>query len=317
MLGEEACADGLYKTLCPAVRYQMLAAKVESSKYKASNTVFSWNLNGYAYDPPSNASDLFDGWDDTTIFFPTIKAEQDVEELDVTATPKDALQPVTGSRLMTIVKPAAFVKSSDESISWPLQYNMESQETKNAVNTVQDNSMYDALISSNAGYYLDFVPDYFLMNDSGVDIDWKINGESIRSVDFYEKNPDLGQITLGENDQKISIPTSASEGAYYSLGVSVSKYWSNDERNILYSAWGITPQTLIGDSSVTISTVSQPLDSGELSASNPKQILAAVGTHLPQYLMYILRLALTILIMFFASVLFYGLTQRLTLYEKE
>jgi hypothetical protein len=38
---------------------------------------------------------------------------------------------------------------------------------------------------------------------------------------------------------------------------------------------------------------------------------------LPYYTMYILRLTLTLLVMFFVSIFFYNLTQKISLYEEK
>jgi len=313
IIGEEVCNDGLYKTLCPAVQNQMLGAKVTGNKYNLSNSEFSWSLNGNQYNVPADSSKYFDGLDSRTIIFPITKPEQEIEEISVTATPKNELRPVTGGRLVTVVKPALFIKTADESVSWPMKFTVPDETRKFASRDIISSDMFEALINKQVSYRLDFVPDYLLEEDYlNILIDWKFNGASTNFNNVYEENPDLQRLDLEDNDRTIKFTTSELEGRYYTLGAEIIKYWSDEERKISYTAWGINPETLRGETGITIATVSA-LTEEESALASPKQILAAIGTHLPHYLMYNLRLALTLLVMFFVSAGFYGLSQRLRL----
>jgi hypothetical protein len=119
-------------------------------------------------------------------------------------------------------------------------------------------------------------------------------------------------MTTEDDDQTAKFTVSETEGIYYTLGASIKKYWSDEEKTILSDAWGISPQTLEGENSVTITTVI--LEEGiDAVSTGPQQILAAIGTHLPHYFMYVLRLALTLAVMFFLSVGFYALSSKLEL----
>jgi hypothetical protein len=306
------CDKDLYKALCPAAQYQMMAAKISGSKYTKSNSKFSWTLNGETLTTPTNASSLFDSWDDVTVFFPITKGEQEIETLSVTATPTNSLQPVTGSRLITVVTPALFIKSSDTSTSWTTTRTVEDSNTKSSSFDVEMADMLEAKAGSEVSYYLTFVPDYILADDpDNTLIDWTINGESWRDGD-YQSDSTLASMTTENNDQTAKFTVSETEGTYYTLGASIKKYWSDAEKTILSGAWGISPQTLEGEGNVTITTVISEPGMNEVSAG-PQQILAAIGTHLPHYFMYILRLALTLAVMFFLSIGFYVLSSKLEL----
>jgi hypothetical protein len=318
IVGDEICTDGLYKTLCPVTHGQMLAAEVSGSHYKSSNSQFSWTIDGNPAYPPADASLLFDGWTSTTIFLPITKDEQEIENISVTATSKDELQPATGTRLATVVHPAAFIKSGDANLSWPKTYTAEAPNQKSVYQTFESPNAFEALTNSSPSYYLDFVPYYLIGEDANSQINWSVNGADVTSPDFYENNPYLGQISLENNDRTIRLPMSATEGSFTDLSAKVKKYWTDDERGIAYTAWGIAPNTLSGDSSVSIETVFAPTATDNTSAAaGTGQILAAIGTHLPHYFMYLLRLALTMAVMFVVSVGFYGLTQGLNLADAD
>ncbi|MDP1846046.1 MAG: hypothetical protein Q8L09_04925 [Candidatus Moranbacteria bacterium] len=306
------CDKDLYQLLCPAVQYQMMAAKISGSKYTKSNSEFFWTLNGETLAAPSGASSLFDGWDDVTVFFPITKGEREVETLSVTATPKNNLQPVTGSRLITVVTPALFIKSSDTSASWTTTQIVEDSGKKFSSVDVERTNMLEAKAGAEVSYYLDFVPDYLLADDpDNTLINWTVNGESWREGG-YESDSALGSMTTENNDQAAKFTVSGTEGIYYTLGASIKKYWSDEEKAILSDAWGISPRTLEGENSVTITTVIlEPGIDGVVAG--PQQILAAIGTHLPHYFMYVLRLTLTLAVMFFLSVGFYALSSKLEL----
>jgi hypothetical protein len=318
VVGDEVCNDGLYKTLCPVVKGQMLAAQVSGSHYKSGNSQFSWTVDGSAAYPPANASLLFDGWSNTTIFLPVTKDEQQVENISVTATSKDELQPATGTRLATVVHPAAFIKSGDTSLSWPKVYTAEDPNHKATYQKIESSDAFNTVISADASYYLDFVPGYLLSNDGNTAIDWSINGTGISDANFYANNPTINGISTANNNQQLTISTPAAVGEYFTLGANVKKYWSDDERSIAYSAWGIAPDTLSGNSSASVEMVAAPATDNTVGAANsPGQILAAIGTHLPHYFMYLLRLVLTMAVMFVVSAGFYGLTQRLNFSDEE
>ncbi|OGI25607.1 MAG: hypothetical protein A3J76_06035 [Candidatus Moranbacteria bacterium RBG_13_45_13] len=316
-VGNEVCNEGLYAALCPAVKGQMLAAKVSGSHYKSSDSQFAWKVNGNPFYPPASASQLFNGWNNTTIFFPITKEEQEFEEISVIATFKDELQPATGSRLVTVVRPAVFIKSADTSVSWPKVYTAEDPYRKTTYQNIESSDAFEALTGSKASYNLDFVPYYLLGEDSNSTIDWGVNGTSIFSPDFYENNPYLGLVELENSDRTIQLPTGDVEGVFQTLSAQVKKYWSEDERGISYTAWGVAPETLSGETSVSIESVSSSSAGITGKAETPGQILAAISTHLPHYFMYLLRLALTLVVMFFASVVFYGLTQKMSLLNEE
>ncbi|MFH0930207.1 MAG: hypothetical protein V1814_03070 [Candidatus Moraniibacteriota bacterium] len=317
VVGEEICTDGLYKSLCPVVKGQMLAAQVSGSGYTASNSEFLWKVNGSPLYIPANASQLFDGWNNTTVFFPITKEEQGIEDISVTATSKDQLEPATGTRLTTVVHPALFIKSSDTNVSWPKTYTAEDTLHPLASYTAESSSVFEALTNSGASYELDFVPYYLLSQDSNTTIDWSVNGTSISSPDFYTNNPSMNAFEVGDDNQTITLPTGTSEGTFIALAAEVKKYWSDDERSIAYTTWGVAPNTLSGNSSINIETVA-PIESAEnVGAASPGQILAAIGTHLPHYFMYLLRLVLTMAVMFIVSAGFYGVTQRLNFADEE
>ncbi len=315
-IGEEVCSDGLYAHLCPAVQYQMLAAKVTSGKYTNGNSEFAWTVNGNPHYPPPESSSLFSGWDSNIAFFPITKQTQEIEEVSVTATKKGELQPVAGSRLVTVVEPAAFIKSADTSTAWPASYVTEDPERRQSYIQVESSDMFDALTSSTASFYLDFVPYYILGDDLNTEIEWNMNGVSVYDYDFYEKNSLSGAVNLENNNQVFEFQTADAEGVYYNLSADVEKYWSDEERAISYTAWGVAPQNARGSGSATVATTFlSPFE--ETALNEPGQILAAIGTHLPHYFMYLLRLVLTIGVMYFASAALYGLANRLPAeYEK-
>jgi hypothetical protein len=312
--GKEVCDDGLYATLCPAVQFQMLAATVSGGS-KLGEAEYSWSLNGNPLFLPKNAS-LFDGWSDKTVFFPITKEDNGIEEISVTAVPKNRLEPVSGSRLVTVVHPAAFIKSGDESTAWPLSYYIDNEDKKLSSVEVKSPDAFEAVAYSTSTFFVDTVPSYLIADDPNTFINWKINGSSVYDNEFYTANPDMGIVKFENNDQTIRIPFNSDEGVSHNLGVELKKYWTDAEKNILFSAWGIAPENLEGGASSDVFMVYQYPEE-ESAGVKPRQILAAIGTNLPHHFAYVLRLALTILVMFFASSAIYGLTGKIGLYEEK
>jgi hypothetical protein len=229
------------------------------------------------------------------------------------------LQPVIGSRAITVVKPALFIKSSDSSTSWPVSYTAEDSNEMYGFKTITSSKALNALTDSEVSYYLDFVPDYLIGEDTdNTLVNWTINGSEIGSEDIDTYASDLQDITLESDNRMISFATGSAEGQSYDLGASLKKYWGDDEKKIIYNTWGVVPETVEGETSINLATTTENSEeNGTYTMAGPGQILAAVGTHLPHYAMYVLRLFLTIFVMFFLSIGFYGLTQRVGFYEKE
>lgn len=314
VLGKEVCTE---EARCPVVHNQLLAAKVSSSDYTASNSDFAWSINGKAYPLPSDPSDLFEGWNSTAIFFAIIESEGDTPAVSVTATPKDELQPVTGSRLLSVVKPAISIKNSASSASWPKTYLVEDNSSPNSAYEMESSTVFESLTDSEVSFDLNYLPDYFFEGDTNTSIDWKIDGTSLGSGDFSESNLGLHGVATENDGRTLKLTTGSLEGAYHTIEAVVKKYWSADEKNILGTAWGIRPDTLESHYSVDLASIAISSVGDESALANPLRILAAVGTHIPHYLLYILRLALTLAVMFVASAGFYSLTQNVRLFGDE
>lgn len=313
-LGEKICTEGLYAALCPAVKGQMLAAKISGSRYNASNSEFTWQTNENILNIPKDVSNYFDGWSDTTVFFPITKQEQQLEEISVTVTPTDKLEPVKAGRLITVVEPVALIRSSDTNIAWPKVQTVQSGSTRDSYQTVNNLNMLETFPGSDVSLYLDFVPHYLLADDENTVIDWQFGGMSLSDESFEETYGDLNVLTVEGTDLLFTAPETV--GAYFDISANLKKYWSQEEADIMLNAWGIAPRPLESDRGITITTVEEPAVDTTAS-NNPVQLLAAIGTHLPHYIMYNLRLALTLLIMLFLSFWLYALIQKTARYEED
>lgn len=317
VIGDAICTEGLYLSLCPVVKGQMLAAVVSGGSYSSSNSQFAWTVDNVPVYPPENAAQLFDGWSNTAIFLPITKDEKEIVNISVTATSKDELLPATGTRLATVVHPAAFIKSGDTGVSWSKVYTAPDPNLINVSNSIEGGNEFQSVSGANALFFLDFVPDYLLTSDQNTSIDWSVNRTSVSDPNFYTNNPFIGAIQTTNNGKQIVVTNPPIVGDFYTLGVDVKKYWSEDERSIAYSAWGIVPNTLASSSSASIEMASEQNPDIVGSAGGPGQILAAIGTHLPHYFMYLLRLILTMTVMLIISAGFYGISQRMSLFNEE
>jgi len=309
-LGEKICDEGLYAALCPAVKGQMIAAKISGSRYTAGNSEFSWQTNGNVLNTPANVSEYFDGWSGTTVFFPVTKQERQLEEVSVTVTPKNALEPVKSGRLVTVVEPVALIRSSDETSAWPQTRLVKTSLTRDSYQNVSNLEMLETYPGSDVSLYLDFVPYYLLADDENTVVEWEFDGKSLDDEIFSETFWEPNVLTSNEG-RDLSFTAPDVVGAYHNVSVSLKKYWSEDERKIMYNAWEVVPRSLQSDRSATITTVEEPADNS-ISSAKPTQLLAAIGTHLPHYLMYNLRLVLTVLVMLFSSFWLYALIQKTT-----
>jgi len=314
VLGKEVCDEA---ALCPVVHNQLLAARVSSGEYTSSNSDFAWSINGKAYPLPSDPSGLFSGWDSTTIFFAIIENEGDTPDVSVTATRKNALQPVMGSRSLSVVKPATFIENSASSTSWPKTYLADDNSSPGGTYAMESSTAFESPTESAVSFDLKYLPDYLFEGDPNIFIDWKIDGTSITSSDFFESNLGLSGVAAENDGRTLKFTTGAANGNYHSIEAVVKKYWNADEKNILGTAWGISPDTLESSFTVGLTSLVPSPAKGTSASANPTRVLAAIGTHLPHYFMYLLRLALTLAVMFVVSAGFFGLTQNLRLFGDE
>ncbi|MDD3487039.1 MAG: hypothetical protein PHF35_01510 [Candidatus Moranbacteria bacterium] len=307
-LGKEVCNGATY---CPVVKNQLLAAKVSSSGYDVSGSEFSWNINGTDYPTPSDPSDLFSGWDDATTFFGIVENAGETLDITVKATPKDALEPVAGTRQLIVVDPSAYIFSTNPN-SRPTTYSVDDENTRDLSYELSSSHVFEADTGSDVAYTVGLSPDYLFSGSENAEIDWKINGTSIADSDFDPETFGISDVATDDSGKTLAFKTGDAEGASYTIEADVKRYWSADEKNILGTAWDITPSTLLASSSIDITTVAAPLDAEDAtSLGHPGQILAAISTHLPHYFMYLLRLVITVSVMFIMSAGFYGLSQSL------
>jgi len=311
--GDEVCSTGTY---CYVVPNQMLAAKVASSSYTKSTSDFAWTVNGENYPTPSDVSDSFDGWDDATTYFAIIENEGDTPAVTLTATPNNSLAPVTVTRYLYVASPSASITSADSGTSWGKVSTVDDTETMHSTTTATSKTSFEAATDSEVSYSLNLVPSYLYDDTANTSIDWKISGTSINDTDFSEDDLGISGVTTENNDKTLKFTTGSTDGSYYTIEADVKKYWSADEKSILDTAWGVTPETIESTASIDASTITAE-DTTSAAPGDTGQILAAIGTHLPHYFMYLLRLALTMAVMFVVSAGFYGLTQRLSLSDEE
>ena len=157
-------------------------------------------------------------------------------------TPKDKLEPVKSSRLITVVEPVALIRSSDKLTAWPKSENVKVGSTKDSYQVVENLNMLETFPGSNVSLYLDFVPYYLLAEDENTVIDWQFGGLSISDESFEETYGDLNVLTVEGDDLIFVAPESV--GAYLNISVNLKKYWSEDEVNIMLNAWDIVPRPL-------------------------------------------------------------------------
>jgi hypothetical protein len=311
VLGKEICNGYAY---CPVVQNQLLAAKASGSSYTSSGSDFAWSINGESYPTPSNPSDLFDGWSDTTTFFGIVENPGNTLSITVNATPKDTLQPVTSTRYLSVISPSVSISTADSAASWANTYTVDDNSRKDSFFTMASENVFKASTNSDVSYSLFFSPDYLYEDPENTGVDWKINGTSINSLDFANNSLDISGVQTENDGKTLKFKTGSTEGASYAIQADAKKYWGTDEKNILATAWNLSPNTLESTASIDVSTVAASATApDQTSLGNSGQILAAIGTHLPHYFMYLLRLVLTISVMFAISAGFYGLTQKISL----
>lgn len=233
-VGDEICEyvsgqTNLYYEVCPVYPNQVIAAKaiprIEETQGAGSDDFeiesYSWELNGEPLNPPMTCP--FDSCDmEDVVYFPVIGNDLDVGEITVTAKRKNG-ENLAAQRMFSINRPLVRIYSDDVSAAWYFEKE-DGTESENVLETYDQNRVT---------FRADLIPDYLVL-DENTYITWFINDIEITPEVAELDGPD---IVLEDN--KITYTAGGTPGTSSTIMARVDRKFTDDEIELLSSAWGI------------------------------------------------------------------------------
>ena len=277
--GSEICTNSIENAVCPVAKDSIISLKTSS----ATMTDFLWTIDGT---PISYASCFFDGCDPTkqtnAAYFPVLKEVGSQYTVNLTATDSNTGEKVSLSRIFKVTDPTITIASADESVCKPTQLGNyidtsgKAWPDYSATNFVGISNNPIKLKATIAG----------MATDPG-SYTWFVNGVAATSDEV-------------SSNGVLTIPSSQAGNSY---AISVASLYTRDipTKTALATYWNVpTDQFYEQQLSSSINLAIQDGTPTTVSAKTGK-IMATIYNSTPAYLAFLLRIALTIFLILFAS----------------
>lgn len=143
----------------------------------------------------------------------------------------------------------------------------------------------------------------YYLNESDVELQWFIGGQEINEG-FIEENPEMNILISGD---EISFITPSDLNGM-TLGVNIFKHISDEEKQDLFSAWGIDINRDYLEEQSSISVRRDISDiSGQEELSSVKVFFASTVKNAPEYILFFLKLSVIVVLIWsalFGSMIF-------------
>lgn len=299
--GPQICDTGLYKDICPVYPFEVLVAESVVADGSPAFDRYAWQMNEQKIDSVVNCR-IFGGVGCTTVsdevFFSVNGTEDSIASIEV-ANKRDDANFVT-QRILSVSSPQAVIET-----------------VGGATATIRtDGTISDTIFEADNMTVVTFkaipVPRYLTINadaiqdDNEVNLVWYINDTEITS-DFLAQSPQpMGlNVTIPAFDEiSFTIPVDMTMGTGIDLKARLVKKFSsggdNEYVEMLKDTWGIIDShTVAKDSSVSVRT---SFNMALAQGTTLKQYLASSINNAPHYLIFVIRLAIAMVLIW--SVLF-------------
>jgi len=263
---------------CPIVENSIIGMVVPNDDGKLTN--FSWRINKESVSCDSKYSSDCKDADSDVMFFPAVGMVGEVFEVEVTFKDTETKMAQTASRKFKIVQPSMNIVSANEDLAWPKQLgvykDMEGNETPDSSSVLFETNQGNT-VAMKASFTPSWIGDYATYS-------WDVNGES------QAENEDLEFSAESE----IGSTYNVSAEAVYAMATDEEQV--SNIRKALYNIWGVSAQDATErylDSSVQVEVVQNYDEMAKVKGG----VMASLISNLPGEMMFLLRLALTAVLM--------------------
>lgn len=272
------CGEDAELSDCPVIENSIVGLSVPNEDKKLTN--FSWRLDGKVLTCNQDISSDCTAGDDSTVFFPAVGSPG--ESFEATLSVKDTETGLVRdmSRKFTIVEPSMKIISANEELVWPRQLGVYKDVDGN-----ETSDFSDMVLETNTGNTVDleasFTPAWI---KDRANYTWTINSE--RQTDFDSLN------MVFNAEQEVG-------GTYNILAEATYAMASSDEqiantRKALANIWGVSYDSSTEkdiEASIQVEVVAAYDDVAKVNGKNG--VFASMVSNVPGELMFLLRLALT------------------------
>ncbi|MEA2006773.1 MAG: hypothetical protein U9O20_01255 [Patescibacteria group bacterium] len=289
-VGDEICAAGVYRDICPLYPFEVVAARAETP----SAEMFAWQLNDEQLQPPleclmSSGCNVYED----TVFFPVFGSGKSLGTISATANGIGNTN-IISQRIFSIFNPVGVLVSGSANLTPTERYDGAPSEF-----------VYESAAGETVSLFVDsLIPSY--LDWSEVNIQWYINGiqayDGIALVpDFVVTNPSLN-LTVSPDRRTISFVNDGLWGKGLEVACRIEKLV--DSVDLLERGWAIRDShTLVQDTNVNVKVAfDATFEAAPIGSRTLQKFLASSLHNAPQYLIFIVRLAVAMVLVW--SILF-------------
>jgi hypothetical protein len=289
--GGERCTDRVEKTSCPIVKDEIIGLRAPGNGL----TDYYWTLNGDPIKPlPYESGDNM-----RTVYFPVLENPGFQYNVNLMATNINTGKKVNLTKSFDVIEPQVQIVSNDRSVLSPNYLGEYIDLDGNSWPDFSDNNFgaLDRVTLSLGASFLGFVPqkeDYvWILNGQALD-----QNNSAEGVGYYVD--DTGNLSIGPYEDGVDV----------SVGIISLYTQDNNTKKVLYKYWDV-PIDQFYDKKIShginihISNDYMPATISQAKPSS-KKILAAVYSGTPEYMMFILKIVLTMSVLLFLSKLIFS-----------
>jgi hypothetical protein len=283
--------------VCPVLQNQIIGLEV--ARDDMDN--FAWSVNGVSLSCDQEMSTKCSEDQGNVMFFPVLGNVGDIIDVKMKANNMTRDRSIELNRKFQIVEPYIKIVSQDLETFWPRLLGRYENTESEMIDDFSEKSFYtytDALVSLSA----EFHPDYLardIENTAGAmanaGIQWKIDGEEI----------------FDNNITELDFQSTKDEGEFYDINIDAFYQIPEGIKNALSKNWDISkisiqPQYLSDSVQAQVISpdefdYSEDPDENLINMKKTKKVLASLASNLPGQIGFILRVAVSMLVLIFVA----------------
>lgn len=299
----EICKDNLYQKICPVFNYQVIAAEIDVLNGVNNVPVtYSWSYGGEKIPPPQScvfaeAGEACMGGNNQMVYFPVYGSPKALYSISVKAergSGEDlAEDDFVAERIISTNNPLPIIKPASANVVATKQANGEDSEM-----------IFEANSGEKVAFEAELVPEYLKVIDRPANadkstpeplevyLDWYLGGKKV-TEEFIENNEELEIVVSGN---RLEFVLEGNYGSNFEVAARVEKPLSQDSKQLLFDAWEATEtNTIVNKKGVTLKVAYQSSATVTYNGSL-KGFFASVAKNAPHYLIFNIRLALALVL---------------------
>jgi hypothetical protein len=307
MENKERCKDGIDAALCPVVRNEIIGMKIENNNLKN----FQWMIDG---EPLNNGDsecssgecDKKTGENTRIAYLPVLNEKGERYTVSVTAEDKDE-KTVNISKVFEVIDPNVKIEPVDQKICQP--------------------ELLGSYVDLNGKEWPDYSEsDFQSPSGSLVSLKPVFNNSSIANYAWFIDSTEINSGTAGAfgasiaDDGTLTFAANKKIGENYDVAIEALYTQDNNTKKFLNKNYNVQLNEFYEDmidSAINIKITESVENVQTGNVKSGRKILAGLITGLPEYINFLFRIALTIMLILAGSWIIMMLTQYPNAYQSE